>query len=100
MLIDDASAVSFLKLTGQAVPSILNMTMAERRSDMEASLAEHFQVLYALPQPTELADILEHCAIVKEMFRLVLNKESRTYEMAKINCRYLKYSKLQISLLK
>ena len=96
---DRTGSPCFLKLTGQALQNILNMTMAERRSDMEASIPEHFQVLYALPPPTEFSDILEHCAIVKEMFRLFINKESRTYEIAKINCRYLKYSKYKSVLL-
>ena len=93
MLVDDASAVAFLNLTGQALPEILNMSMAERRSNMESSLPEHFQVLYALPQPVELADILECAYIAKEMFRLFITKESRTYEIAKVNCRYFKHSK-------
>ena len=60
---------------------------------MDVSLVEHFQVLYTLPQPTELVDILEHCGIVKEMFRLYVGKDSRTFEIARINCRYLRYSK-------
>merc|ERR1711892_244233 len=64
-LIDDASAVAFFKLNGLTLASILAMTFPGRRAEMEASLAEHFQVLYALPQPTELTDIQEHCAIIK-----------------------------------
>ena len=82
-----------MKLTGLSLIHILNISREDRRGEMDASLVEHFQILYTLPQPTELDDILEHCGIVKEMFRLFVDKESRTFEIARVNCRYLKYGK-------
>ena len=91
---DDGSAVAFMQMNGQTLSNILAKSSVERREEMETLLRAAFTEIQKVPLSSSLVVVLDYLAILKEMNAIfTVISTTSTYEIARVCCRSLTYSK-------